>query len=973
LPIPYIREKEANVFRGFLRASALALLCISTGIFTQGVSRAQSAAPSTASVTGDVEKSDGSPVTNAVVQLVGAQTVSSRSNASGAFVFLNVPYGNYRIVVNVKGLGQTTREHIVIAGDMNLTVRYESADLNGLKVIASVGANARLQLSTQPISVTTLTPQALADQGETTWKHVLNEIPGVNVGIANSEINIYSNFAQTYPDSPLSTQTLEIGGALPYESSASIDNMPLNAGGGGGVDLGVFDPNAFSQYNVNIGPGADSPSVVDSVGGSLDLSPLGRVDKDHANFSVSTDAYGGTISNVGLGMRRGRLSLNVTYSVNDSPGPLGDDVRLPMALTAFFPEVNGQFFMCPGEACISHPYASSSKPTGYLCNYGAAVAQVIGCCVPFSSAWIEHSGSGSLFYQVSPAISAEVFYQGLQSVGAETRTTIPVTFDPPAGYTGSLQPGNTYDFLLGGNPGASQYGNDVDRLGRANQSSSMVEEKMTVAFGTGQLTLAALQNTTRASQFYGGASSGQLQLWGGGCYINTASFNCASPAIFNGGTYTIKDPVVYGYNRGTNYDRDYSLTYLRPFGTHYQLKATYISSYLTGSSAQLYGATLPPPLDIFDTRCFTETTPEDFNTTQEFHLSLGGAITPRLNVTLSDYLAMLQYHGFLTVYTGTDYGNQPSATNYNNEHFVYQTPRLGFVFRASDRIALRASMGGSFTAPPGSNFVGTTGLITPSNLGCPQIPLVSYNEYQNNINLKSESAFGFSAGSDIRLTPNTRFSVDMYRTNLHGQFYNSQYRDGMINGFPLYINQTINLGQTRYEGLTVQIRHEVVRGWYSQAEFGFTRGYIISLSPGFYNLAPGVCNRTTLANCTNLGTLASVNYPGFPYSQGFGALGYRWSARRYVDVDATYYGPNNGYYRPAFVEMNANAEIPVSKVLSLHGTFKNITGIYDQAIETYNAFQNPEIGFPQFAGPALWQPGLDYGPRTLLVRLDLAL
>src|SRR5581483_1900356 len=137
---------------------------------------------------------------------------------------------------------------------------------------------------------------------------------------------------------------------------------------------------------------------------------------------------------------------------------------------------------------------------------------------------------------------------------------------------------------------------------------------------------------------------------------------------------------------------------------------------------------------------------------------------------------------------------------------------------------------------------------------------------------------------------------------------------------------------------------------------------------GFYNSPP------TCTLCTNLTVFPKVNYTGFPYSQGYGLIGYRWSPQRYIDVSATYVGSNNSYYEPAFVVVNANAEYPLNKYLSLHATAENITGRYDRPIVSYSPFENPIIGEPQVGGnAAIWEPGLMYGPRTFLVRLDFHL
>src|SRR5581483_303724 len=103
-----------------------------------------------------------------------------------------------------------------------------------------------------------------------------------------------------------------------------------------------------------------------------------------------------------------------------------------------------------------------------------------------------------------------------------------------------------------------------------------------------------------------------------------------------------------------------------------------------------------------------------------------------------------------------------------------------------------------------------------------------------------------------------------------------------------------------------------------------TRGYIVELPAGFYSEPP-----RCVGLCANLGTLPNTNYSGFPYSQGFGMIGYRWSSHRSLDFTATYYGPNNAYFRPAFVVLNADAEWGITRNVSAHLTARNITGIYD--------------------------------------------
>src|SRR5581483_570868 len=171
--------------------------------------------------------------------------------------------------------------------------------------------------------------------------------------------------------------------------------------------------------------------------------------------------------------------------------------------------------------------------------------------------------------------------------------------------------------------------------------------------------------------------------------------------------------------------------YVQAIGDHYQFNASYISTYNTQKGAFSDLSLYSPPFTQYDFGINQSSTPENYSLTQEFHLSLGGMVTPKLNMTLSDYWAAPQYHGLLCDYTGTDYLNQPFTKSYQNERFSFQTPRLGIVFRPTSTVAIRASAGGSFTAPPYGNFIGTVGRITPNNLYTPGAPLLCYTSNQN--------------------------------------------------------------------------------------------------------------------------------------------------------------------------------------------------------------------------------------------------
>jgi hypothetical protein len=108
-----------------------------------------------------------------------------------------------------------------------------------------------------------------------------------------------------------------------------------------------------------------------------------------------------------------------------------------------------------------------------------------------------------------------------------------------------------------------------------------------------------------------------------------------------------------------------------------------------------------------------------------------------------------------------------------------------------------------------------------------------------------------------------------------------------------------------------------------------------------------------------------------PYASASVELGYRWNPGKYVDLSSTYYGNNNIYNTAkAFVELDAHAGYTITRNVSLLATFRNITGVYDQGIQTYKpGYAIPVIADapPNGVGAALEVP---YGPRSVTLTAD---
>jgi outer membrane receptor protein involved in Fe transport len=428
-------------------------------------------------------------------------------------------------------------------------------------------------------------------------------------------------------------------------------------------------------------------------------------------------------------------------------------------------------------------------------------------------------------------------------------------------------------------------------------------------------------------------------------------------------------------------NRDLLFSYATPFGENFHAGVSFVRSYYNMPSQN--NVTIGDPCNIIFLDPFSSAISQ---TTNEERIFVGGNLSGKTSLDLSMYFANVDYHvpdpnvaipclfspvgNYLQIEAG-----QPPA--YIDTRYSYAAPRLGFVWRPSPAVSVRAAAGGGFAEAPLSDLVGSNG--TPFCLGG------SCSVTLTNTSLQPEKSFSFDLGTDIRLHRNTVFSLDVYRSNLYGQLYHSTSFTGTCptcGGLPLYITQYGNLGVSRYEGVLIDLRHDAPRGVYWALSGGLIRGYLVSVPNGFYGNASGPCDFATAktpngSRCPNLAVVPNVNFNGaftgvnVPYSQALGKLGYRWSAEKYADLVGTYYGNNNTYNRPAFVELDGHVGYSLSRNLSLLMTFQNITGIYDGSIQTFAA-ENLSAA-PVVAGLPYALYGEEFGPRTVLLTAQLHL
>ena len=895
----------------------------------------------TANVYGVVTKADGTPVAGASVKLEGSATQSTTSNGRGAFTFTAVPYGSYELQIGAPNLGVTS-QRLVLSGDVNVAVQF-SARTN-MKTIASVSTTtAGAHINVTPASIASVNPTDYVFEGNSSWKQLLDTIPGVAV---SGNLDGGASAAGIIPGSPIQPVTLSINGALPYETSVTIDGMPFNnsssgsgASGGSGVDLSNVPMAAFDTADVVRGPGADAPSIVDSIGGSFVLHAPGRQTADHFEVSTSNDPFGGVFANAKLGLRIGRLSGTIVYGAYNSPGPLGNTTGQLAFAGGDILTINGQKFKgcsAPNPYCVGFPPVPANA--NYTNCYCFASSQLLVGNVPISTEWTQHTGAMGLSYDIGSSINAQVFYAGASAQMLMPPFEYQVAFSPGPGYSGGMSPGVHNLF------------NPVESTETALPSAShFLEEKVTAHIGSGVLRAAALQNYSYdqyGESTIGAPPNGQYTL-NGTAYLASAP---ATPVNFNGGTESV---TFFSYPESENVwvdSRDLLLSYASQIGNNSDLGISWVKSYYNDAittAYTLYGSNT------------IELNPANSETTQEFRLHFGTQIADQLFLDASMYLTQGNYHIQGYVING-------AGGPWQNFSFPYSAPRLGLVWHKSANIAVRAAAGGGYALPPLTDLLGGVNVTPTCSAGI-------CNVSQANVSLKPEKSFGFDVGTDIRLQRYTTLSLDLYRTNLFGQFFDTttagSYSGPACSTPPcvLYTSQYNNMQQSRYQGLNFNIQGTPPSGVYWQASLGLTRAFIVSVPGGFYS--DGTCPHT---ECTNLYVIPGINFNGesalaaVPYANGIAKLGYKWSGGSYLDLSPSYYGNGNAYFRRAFIELDAHGGITLEHNVSLLATFRNVTGVYGENYQVYT----PSLGAPTVSGAPYPLFGLPYGPRALIVTLN---
>ncbi|MBV9408956.1 MAG: TonB-dependent receptor, partial [Candidatus Eremiobacteraeota bacterium] len=832
---------------------------------------AQSGAPTPAALraTGTVTDANGGPLSGASVSFTGPSAATTTSGPDGRFV-VDLQPGVYAITVTRSGyLTSTLTDFAVVAGQpATVNVSLVQPTLNSLQVIGRVRTSSltRGVFNTTTAAQTVVNAQDFRDQGQSLQiDKLLDETPGIVVGRDENAAN---------GAAPGAIQYALIRGALKNETSTLIDGHQLGTINGG-FGLQDISPAVLGGAELIKGPGGAPPQISNSIGGTLNLRTLDPSAKPTGAIVYGFDSYGG--SNSSITWRgtspNGRLGYVIVYAVTGTPGPLnGHQYYTSITGNCTYvnatPAYNATTGACTGGVGNTYVTTGTAPPgVGTAPQYNNA--KLIGCCLPVDSAFENRSTLLKLRYNLTNTTQLTASYVGFNSKqffdGAHVQignTTFAPT-NATANY-GLFAPGDLVG--IANNVGAvSQYsatnlpvfqeelrqqvGHDT-LLARAYQAvfDRPAEDTLPDPNGS-QTNYYQLYGTVGSTVYNGQAVPVTFAPQGCSGTSHTPDPNspyCATPTHFaqveidrlHGGSFE------YDHFAGPNV---YTLSY----------DSVHVDSFTSRLFRDILAGTPPGSRQSINS------------------LMLRGQLNP------SDKLALM-VAGYVNTF-GSKYSIDGGQT-FTSRTIAHDDVRVGLSYRATRDVSYRFAAGSSISPPTLGEIGTTTGQQLKDSSG------LFYTQQVNNPDLRAETSFGYDLGASYRFPDGaTVLSWDGYLTNVYGQLVTSYVPNGTATADPtkpLFLKEFLNLSNSRYEGLELQLKRAPVTGFGYTAQGALIRAYTYNLPSSLYgpegtfvaNLAI-IPNGNFYANSgfAGSGSTTSVGGARVPYAQGYGELNYRGS------------------------------------------------------------------------------------------------
>jgi len=859
-------------------------------------------AASTAIIQG-VVRAGGGPVPAAAVRISGPTTVSTTTDANGAFS-ATVPPGVYRVDVSKSGyVGAVLTDLAVVGGStVPVTVALNQADLTSLQTIGRVSTATRgsgSAINTGTASSNFIGAQDFANLANSQINNVLERLPDVTIQHMGSQ-----------PDT-----TIIVGGVQPYETQVLVDGHPIALG-----QYGVWLSQYFPSYLIGgvetqSGPGNTTPFANLAVGGTANLLTPGFTTRPAAEFVTGYDNY------------------QAQYSHFLSSGALG---KLQYVAGAGVDGYNGPYFGT--TKCIVTPDGFGAAE-----NTPAATG-IIQTCTDASGSFFNKGEVLKLRYNFSPATSFEAGFVGAwggynpqgtawgTSLGATTIVPC-LTSDPNkcsnpnfANLVGSKVPG------YGWYTGSSVYNNQTlfDAQFRTSIGSNTLLVRPYVGVIEPEIILGAGQ--TSFPNFFSplgvGPSNpdasdpkGPYQT-----FVNDCSANFGTPTNPSGGVTVVNNRTECFGGAYTTFEQDKlygsTFSFLHPMGDSL-LNFTYD---FHGQSTFAY---IDNP--TFVAVPFSTNRYSTFSLTGDVHL------VRNLGVDVGLYDTTWKVNG-------VQRANPASLTDTSlkglSRSITRFDPHLALVFRPVGSLSYRASYGTSATFP----FIGqVSGLATYQTPAASLGPPFQFGGTltEKNPNLVPEVAIEEGLGLDKRFRNGAVVSLDLQNTVVHNVFEELTSAVQSPTGLE-GIFLPINVARLRTQLATLKYRYAPRVGFGYNAEVAAERSVVDGLTPNLYTPnGPGSFPVNNVQICGN-----GVAAPGIPtcipYLKGYGQMTYTWRDGTYAGVGINYQGKNNAYFQPPFALLDFTFRKPVTKTLELQVGVENLLNT-----NTYNQYlAMPNLGTP---------------------------
>jgi outer membrane receptor protein involved in Fe transport len=322
--------------------------------------------------------------------------------------------------------------------------------------------------------------------------------------------------------------------------------------------------------------------------------------------------------------------------------------------------------------------------------------------------------------------------------------------------------------------------------------------------------------------------------------------------------------------------------------------------------------------------------PETVVTQSDLSLDLQYALTSKLQMDFGNYYTLYRAFGQIenpnTIAEYALYGAAnptwagstsiaPLSLTQSNVEYSHYDPHLGFVFRPTRDISVRATAGSSISTPYASQLSGLT-KITLASQGNP--------DGQNvitvpNPTLKPEEVVAFNLGADFRQANGAVFAADFFDDAVHNKWENFEALDpNPPANIPQAPNGTL-ISET--QNVALQVGEGVNFSYTDEPRIGF--GYKVqgSLLRSYFQELPALVPGTATT------PYDGEQRSGVPYSHGYAEVQYAGVANSLIRFGAEYNGSNNSYYVPAFFLFDATLRTRVANRTYFQLSAQNLSNV----------------------------------------------